>query len=52
MLGGILVMGLNTDASVTRLKGQRGSVIVQPRRARVFPVLGCADLVLKRIVEM
>jgi len=46
MLGGILVVGLNTDASVTRLKGKKRPVIVQARRARVLSALACVDFVV------
>jgi D-beta-D-heptose 7-phosphate kinase/D-beta-D-heptose 1-phosphate adenosyltransferase len=46
MLGGTLVVGLNTDESVTGLKGQKRPVITQARRARVLSALNCVDFVV------
>ncbi|MBF0284361.1 MAG: bifunctional D-glycero-beta-D-manno-heptose-7-phosphate kinase/D-glycero-beta-D-manno-heptose 1-phosphate adenylyltransferase HldE [Magnetococcales bacterium] len=45
-LGGRLVVGLNTDASVRRLKGPSRPVIHEEDRARVLAALVAVDLVL------
>lgn len=44
-LGGCLVVGLNTDASVRRLKGPGRPVNSQADRARVLAALACVDFV-------
>lgn len=43
--GDILVVGLNTDASVRRLKGPRRPVTPQRERAAVLAALACVDYV-------
>ncbi|GAA0416056.1 D-glycero-beta-D-manno-heptose 1-phosphate adenylyltransferase [Streptomyces luteireticuli] len=45
-LGGLLVVGVNSDASVRRLKGPSRPVIPLPERMRVLAALGCVDLVV------
>jgi rfaE bifunctional protein nucleotidyltransferase chain/domain len=45
-LGDILVIGVNTDASVRRLKGKQRPVNGQTDRARVLAALGCVDFVV------
>ncbi len=44
-LGDLLVVGLNTDASVRRLKGEGRPVTPQEDRARVLAALECVDAV-------
>jgi len=44
-LGDILIVGLNSDASVRRLKGPTRPVIVQEERAETLAALGCVDYV-------
>jgi D-beta-D-heptose 7-phosphate kinase / D-beta-D-heptose 1-phosphate adenosyltransferase len=44
-LGDALVVGLNTDASVRRLKGEGRPVVQQDDRAYVLAGLGCVDAV-------
>lgn len=44
-LGSVLVVGLNTDASVTGLKGQTRPVTPFAARAAVLAGLGCVDFV-------
>jgi D-beta-D-heptose 7-phosphate kinase/D-beta-D-heptose 1-phosphate adenosyltransferase len=44
-LGDALVVGLNTDASVRRLKGEGRPVVQQDDRAFVLAGLGCVDAV-------
>ena len=44
-LGDALVIGVNTDASVTRLKGQGRPVVPEADRALVLAALGCVDAV-------
>jgi D-beta-D-heptose 7-phosphate kinase / D-beta-D-heptose 1-phosphate adenosyltransferase len=44
-LGDALVVGLNTDASVRRLKGEGRPVVQQDDRAFVIAGLGCVDAV-------
>ena len=44
-LGDVLVVGLNTDASVRRLKGEGRPVTQQDDRAFVLAGLGCVDVV-------
>jgi rfaE bifunctional protein nucleotidyltransferase chain/domain len=44
--GDVLIVGLNSDASVRRLKGPGRPVISQGDRARVLAGLGCVDRVV------
>jgi D-beta-D-heptose 7-phosphate kinase/D-beta-D-heptose 1-phosphate adenosyltransferase len=44
-LGDRLIVGLNTDASVTRLKGPGRPVVEQDDRAYVMAALACVDAV-------
>jgi rfaE bifunctional protein nucleotidyltransferase chain/domain len=44
--GDRLVVGLNTDASVRRLKGQTRPVVLESGRSRVMAALGFVDLVV------
>lgn len=44
-LGDRLVVGLNTDASVRRLKGAGRPVVEQDDRAYIIAALGCVDTV-------
>lgn len=44
-LGDILVVGLNTDASVSRLKGPSRPVQHEMDRAEIMAALGCVDFV-------
>ena len=45
-LGQILVVGLNTDASVSRIKGPLRPVVNQTARARLMAALAFVDLVV------
>lgn len=45
-LGDVLVVGLNTDASVSRLKGPSRPVIAESSRARLVAALGFVDAVV------
>lgn len=45
-LGDILVLGLNTDASVRRLKGPKRPVMTQDERAHILAALDCVDYVV------
>lgn len=45
-LGDFLIVGLNSDASVKRLKGQARPIHPETARARVVSALGCVDAVL------
>ena len=45
-LGDILVLGLNSDASVRRLKGEKRPLIDQEERAHLLAALGCIDYVV------
>ncbi len=45
-LGDCLVVGLNSDASVRRLKGETRPLNDEDSRARVLAALGCVDLVV------
>ncbi len=45
-MGACLVVGLNSDASVRRLKGALRPVNDQRSRARVLAALGCVDFVV------
>jgi rfaE bifunctional protein nucleotidyltransferase chain/domain len=44
-LGDLLVVAINTDASVSRLKGPRRPIVPQAQRAEVVAALGCVDYV-------
>jgi rfaE bifunctional protein nucleotidyltransferase chain/domain len=44
-LGDALIVGLNTDASVGRLKGSGRPLVRETDRARVLGALGCVDAV-------
>ncbi len=45
-LGGKLVLGLNTDQSIRRIKGEQRPVVEQTGRARVMAALAFVDLVV------
>lgn len=45
-LGDLLVVGLNTDASVRRLKGEGRPLIQESERAHILAALGCIDYVV------
>jgi D-beta-D-heptose 7-phosphate kinase/D-beta-D-heptose 1-phosphate adenosyltransferase len=45
-LGDLLAVGLNSDASVARIKGTRRPINPQARRAEVLAALACVDLVV------
>lgn len=45
-LGCYLVVGLNADASVMRLKGRNRPIIAEHERALVLAALACVDLVV------
>ncbi|MCI0498765.1 MAG: D-glycero-beta-D-manno-heptose 1-phosphate adenylyltransferase [Planctomycetales bacterium] len=44
--GDLLVVGLNTDASVQAIKGPRRPIVNQDQRAEVLAALGCVDFVV------
>ena len=44
-LGDILVLGLNSDASVRRLKGEKRPLIAEEERAHILAALDCIDYV-------
>lgn len=44
--GDLLVIGLNTDASVKRLKGASRPIIPEAERARLLAALACVDYVI------
>ncbi|PLX75720.1 MAG: bifunctional heptose 7-phosphate kinase/heptose 1-phosphate adenyltransferase [Desulfuromonas sp.] len=44
-LGDLLVLGLNSDASIRRLKGEKRPLIEQDERAHLLAALGCIDFV-------
>lgn len=44
-LGDVLVVGLNTDASVRRYKGEKRPVVDERNRARLVAALECVDYV-------
>ncbi len=46
MLGDHLIVGLNSDASVTRLKGETRPLVRQEDRAVIMSALGCVDEVV------
>jgi D-beta-D-heptose 7-phosphate kinase/D-beta-D-heptose 1-phosphate adenosyltransferase len=45
-LGDRLIVGLNTDASVRRLKGDTRPIVAEMDRAAIVSALGCVDLVV------
>jgi D-beta-D-heptose 7-phosphate kinase / D-beta-D-heptose 1-phosphate adenosyltransferase len=45
-LGDLLVVGLNSDASVRRLKGERRPLIEESERAHILAALDCIDYVV------
>lgn len=45
-LGDVLIVGLNSDASVRRLKGPRRPINGEQDRGAVLAALGCVDLVI------
>ncbi len=45
-LGDRLIVGLNTDASVRRLKGNTRPIVAERDRAAIVSALGCVDLVV------
>ena len=45
-LGGRLVVGVNADASVRRLKGPRRPIVPEDERAEMLAALECVDLVV------
>lgn len=45
-LGDVLIVGLNSDASVKRLKGKGRPINVEKDRALVLAALGCVDFVV------
>jgi D-beta-D-heptose 7-phosphate kinase/D-beta-D-heptose 1-phosphate adenosyltransferase len=45
-LGDILVLGLNSDASVRRLKGAKRPLLDQDERAQLLAALDCIDYVI------
>lgn len=45
-LGDLLVVGLNTDRSVRRLKGPSRPVVPEAERARILAALACVDYVV------
>jgi len=46
MFGDILVIGLNSDASVKRLKGEKRPIVSQEERAEMLLGLKCVDYVV------
>lgn len=44
--GDLLVVGLNSDASVKRLKGKTRPILPQQDRARILAALACVDYVV------
>lgn len=45
-LGDCLIVGLNTDASVARLKGADRPILDESERAEILSALGCVDFVV------
>lgn len=45
-LGDLLILGLNSDASVRRLKGEKRPLIAQEERAHLLAALNCIDYVV------
>jgi len=44
--GDLLVVGLNSDASVRLIKGPKRPIVIQDQRAEVLASLGCVDFVV------
>lgn len=44
--GDLLVVGLNSDASVRLIKGPKRPIVIQDQRAEVLAGLGCVDFVV------
>jgi D-beta-D-heptose 7-phosphate kinase/D-beta-D-heptose 1-phosphate adenosyltransferase len=44
-LGDILIVGMNSDASVRRIKGEKRPIVCEEDRAYVVASLGCVDYV-------
>ncbi|MCM8813711.1 MAG: D-glycero-beta-D-manno-heptose 1-phosphate adenylyltransferase [Candidatus Omnitrophica bacterium] len=44
-MGDVLIIGLNSDASIRRLKGSARPIVPQRARAAVVAALGCVDYV-------
>ena len=44
-MGDILILGLNSDDSVRRLKGNRRPIMAEEERARILSALGCIDYI-------
>jgi len=44
--GDLLVVGLNSDASVRLIKGPKRPIVIQDQRAEVLASLGCVDYVV------
>jgi len=44
--GDILVVGLNSDASVRRIKGDKRPIVPEDQRAEVLAGLGCVDYIV------
>lgn len=45
-LGDVLIVGLNSDASVRQLKGEGRPVLPERERAEILAALGCVDAVV------
>jgi D-beta-D-heptose 7-phosphate kinase/D-beta-D-heptose 1-phosphate adenosyltransferase len=45
-LGSALVVGVNSDASVRRIKGEKRPLVPQEERAEILAALECVDLVV------
>ncbi|MEE8317461.1 MAG: D-glycero-beta-D-manno-heptose 1-phosphate adenylyltransferase [Candidatus Omnitrophota bacterium] len=45
-MGDLLVVGLNSDSSVRKLKGRNRPIVKEKDRARVLSALGCVDFVV------
>ncbi|HKI33282.1 MAG TPA: D-glycero-beta-D-manno-heptose 1-phosphate adenylyltransferase [Gemmataceae bacterium] len=45
-LGDVLVVGVNSDASVRKIKGPRRPIVPEAERAELLAALGCVDRVL------
>ena len=41
----VLIVGMNSDASVRKIKGNNRPIVAQAERARVLAALGCVDFV-------
>ena len=44
-LGDVLVVGINSDSSVQKLKGRRRPILLEQERAEILSGLGCVDYV-------